>query len=198
MSWCIWKSTAGALILLVLTATATTARAASATRPAVEARLRAHEIPAQAKAWQDLGSDVDARLAEIARDGKVEILVRARAVSALGFFSSAGARRCLEETIDGNINLAAANPAQRLLLRKASVALGWMGGFTVPARLGPLLENPDPEVRLDAAIGLGLTRLATAAELLRNRLPKETVDRVRTQIGRQIRAIEEAVAPSAR
>jgi hypothetical protein len=49
-------------------------------------------------------------------------------------------------------------------------------------------------VRIDAAIGLGLTRSEEAADLLRKRFDVETVPKVRNQIGRQIRLIEEAVA----
>jgi HEAT repeat protein len=64
----------------------------------------------------------------------------------------------------------------------------------VPDQLGPLLEHPDPEVRLDVAIGLGLTRSEEAAAFLRNRFADETVAKVRNQIGRQLRLIEEAAA----
>jgi HEAT repeat protein len=67
----------------------------------------------------------------------------------------------------------------------------------VPARLGPLLDHEDPEVRLDAAIALGLTRLAPAADLLRKRMDVEPVPRVRSQMGRQLRVIEDARAAAA-
>jgi len=50
-------------------------------------------------------------------------------------------------------------------------------------------------VRIDAALALGLTRLESAAELLRQRLPAEKDARVRTQIGRQLRVIEAALTP---
>jgi hypothetical protein len=69
-----------------------------------------------------------------------------------------------------------------------------MGGLDVPERLGRLLENPDPDVRLDATIGLGLTRLGAAATLLRGRGPREPLARVKTQIERQIRIIDDAIA----
>ncbi|HXU82001.1 MAG TPA: HEAT repeat domain-containing protein, partial [Polyangia bacterium] len=82
-----------------------------------------------------------------------------------------------------------------LLLAKAAVALGWLGGVRVPDRLGPLLDHPDPDVRVDAAAGLGLTRLPTAVEHLRKRLDVEPVARVRAQISRQIQVIEATLAP---
>ena len=87
-----------------------------------------------------------------------------------------------------------ADAGDKLLLRKAALALGWAGGNAVPDQIGPLLDHPDPDVRIDAAIGLGLTRSEEAADLLRKRFDVETVPKVRNQIGRQIRLIEEAMA----
>jgi HEAT repeat protein len=167
---------------------------ARATRSAVEAKLRAYEAGA-ASGWQALGPGTDEALAEVSRDPKVEVLVRARAVSALGYFPTATARRCLEQTVESKA--ATRDPADRLLLRRAAVALGWQGGVGVPARLAPLLDHEDPEVRVDAAIALGLTRLGKAADLLRKRMDVEPVARVRSQIGRQLRVVEEALAASA-
>jgi HEAT repeat protein len=166
-----------------------------ATRSTVEARLRAYE-PGNASGWQALGPGADEALVEIGRDPKVEVLIRARAVSALGYFPTAPARRFLEQTVAPGASDPArpADAGDRLLLRRAAVALGWIGGLEVPARLGPLLAHSDPEVRVDAAIGLGLTRLSGAADLLRKRFDVEPVPRVRSQIGRQLRVIEDALA----
>jgi HEAT repeat protein len=168
------------------------ARAPTASRAAVEARLRAYELPPSPDDLAKLGRGIDDVLATIAADEKVGTLIRARAVSALGQCSTVVARRFLEETIDAKAG--SSKPEDRLLLRKAALALAWMGGLATPARLGPLLENPDPDVRLDAALGLGLTRLKTAAEILRSRLPIEPDARVRLHIGRQLAAIERAAA----
>jgi HEAT repeat protein len=164
------------------------------TRSAVEAKLRAYEAGG-ASGWQSLGPGADEALVEVSRDAKLEVLVRARAVSALGYFPTAAARRCLEQTVESKA--AARDPGDRLLLRRAAVALGWQGGTGVPSRLAPLLDHEDPEVRVDAAIGLGLTRLGTAAALLRKRMDIEQVARVRSQIGRQLRVVEDALAASA-
>jgi hypothetical protein len=49
-------------------------------------------------------------------------------------------------------------------------------------------------VRIDVAIGLGLTRSEEAADFLRKRFDVETVPKVRNQIGRQLRLIEDAAA----
>jgi HEAT repeats len=165
---------------------------ARATRSTVEARLRAYEPTFSASGWQALGPGADEALVEIGRDEKVDILVRARAVSALGYFPTPPARRFLEQTIDSRA--ASTQAADRLLLRKAAVALGWMGGPGVPARLDKLLAHADPDVRLDAAIGLGLTRLMPAADFLRKRFDIEPDARVRSQIGRQLRVIEDALS----
>jgi len=164
-----------------------------AERSAVEARLRAYELPGTPAEWRSLGAGVEDVLVSIGGDAKVDVLIRARAVSVLGYLPAPASRRFLEETIDAKA-AAASTAADRLLLRKAAVALGWMGGLTVPGRLGPLLDNPDSDVRLDAAIGLGLTRLAAAADLLLKRFDVEPVARVRSQIGRQLKVVEDALA----
>jgi HEAT repeats len=169
-----------------------------ATRSAVESWLRAHELPPRKDELGALGEGADAALVAIAADEKVEILIRARAISAVAYYPSPEARRLLVGLVGRKpppAKPAAAPPAgQNLLVRKAAVGLGWMGGLDVPGHLGPLLDDPDPEVRLDAAIGLGLTRLSAAADLLRKRLLVEQDPRVRQQIGRQLHAVEQTRA----
>jgi HEAT repeat protein len=160
-------------------------------RATIEPRLRSYK-PDPA-AWRALGPGTDEALIEIAGDGKTEVLLRSRAVSTLSYFPTPAARRFLESTIDGKGD--SPDAADRLLVAKAAVALGWLGGVQVPQRLAPLLDHPDPEVRLDVAIGLGLTRLPTAAEALRKRLVLEPVDRVRAQISRQIQVIDASRGP---
>jgi len=128
----------------------------------------------------------------IAGDSKADLQLRARAVSVLGVVSTRPGRAFLETVVKEKAS--SKDAADRLLLRKAVLALGWAGGAAVPDQLGPLLEHPDPEVRLDVAIGLGLTRSEEAAAFLRNRFADETVVKVRNQIGRQLRLIEEAAA----
>jgi hypothetical protein len=180
------------LPILTLAAAAKPAAPPRVARATVESRLRSYK-PDPAP-WRALGPGTDETLIEIAGDGKTEALLRARAVSTLSYFPTPAARKFLESTIDGKA--ASPDPADRLLVAKAAVALGWLGGVQVPARLAPLLDHPDPDVRLDAAIGLGLTRLTTAAEELRKRLDVESVARVRAQISRQIQVIEAARGPA--
>jgi HEAT repeat protein len=160
-------------------------------RATVENRL--HKYQPDPAAWRALGPGTDDALLEIGGDGKVEVLVRARAISTLGYFPTPAVRKFLEATIEGKG--ASSDPGDRLLVGKAAVALGWIGGVQVPGRLTPLLASADPDLRLDAAVGLGLTRLAAAADSLRKRLDIETVPRVRAQISRQIQVIEEARGP---
>ena len=161
-------------------------------RAAVEARLRANTLPRSAADWQTVGTGIDEILIVIAGDAKAELKLRARAISALGVVSTRPGRAFLETVVKQK---ASANDAgDKLLLRKAALALGWVGGTLVPSQLGPLLAHPDPDVRIDAAIGLGLTRSEEAADLLRIRFDVETVPKVRSQIGRQLRLIEDAVA----
>jgi HEAT repeat protein len=188
----------GAIVLSLpsLVMAAAPAPAGRATRAAVETRLRAHEVSTAAD-WKAVGARADEVLVEIAGDGRADFSLRGRAVTALGFLPTAASRRFLEGTIDGAARVTG-DEKGRVLLRKAAVALGWAGGTGVPARLAPLLEHADPDVRLDAAIGLGLTRLPAAADHLRQRLAAETVARVRKQIERQVLVIENAVAEAGR
>jgi HEAT repeat protein len=161
-------------------------------RAAVEARLRANSMPASAADWRALGTGIDEVLIAIAGDPKAELQLRAQAVSALGNVSTRAGRAFLEAVVKQKAS--AKDAGDRVLLRKAALALGWAGGTRVPVQLGPLLEHPDPDVRLDVAIGLGLTRSEEAADLLRKRFYAEPVPKVRSQIGRQISLIEDAAA----
>jgi HEAT repeat protein len=176
------------LWIVSLSAGATPARVS---RDTVEPKLvRYHPDPAQ---WRALGPGTDETLIQIAGDPKAELLVRSRAVSTLGYFATAASRRFLATTIE--TKAASAEAGDRLLVRRAAVALGWLGGTDVPGRLAPLLSSDDADVRVDAAVGLGLTRLPAAAASLRKRLDLEPVERVRAQISRQLQAIEATLAP---
>jgi hypothetical protein len=176
----------------VLLAGPSAAPAGQPERAAVEARLRANTLPRSAADWRALGTGIDEVLIAIAGDPKTDLQIRAHAVSALGVVSTRPGRAFLETVVKQK---ASSNDAgDKLLLRKAALALGWVGGTAVPAQLGPLLEHPDPDVRLDVAIGLGLTRSEQAADFLRKRFDVETVPKVRSQIGRQLRIIEDAAA----
>ena len=171
------------------------AGAAPAARPGraeVEVRLRANTLPASAADWRALGTGIDEILIAIAGDPKADLQLRAHAVSALGYVSTRPGRAFLETVVKDRTS--SKDAGDKLLLRNAALALGWAGGTRVPAQLGPLLEHPDPDVRIDAAIGLGLTRSEEAADLLRKHFDVETVAKVRNQIGRQLRLIEDAVA----
>jgi len=168
----------------------------TARRPAVEARLRANTPPSSAADWQALGAGIDDVLIAIAGDAKADLQVRSRAVSALGVVSTRPSRAFLESVIKQKAS--STDSGEKLILRKAALALGWAGGAAVPAQLASLLQHPDPDVRLDAAIGLGFTRSQEAADLLRTRFDVETVARVRSQIGRQLSLIEQAASATKR
>jgi HEAT repeat protein len=143
-----------------------------------------------------MGTESEAVLIAIAGDLKADLQLRSRAVTALGVVSTRPGRAFLEGVIKQKAS--STDASDKLLLRKAAVALGWVGGAAVPALLGSLLDHADPDVRLDAAIGLGLTRSQEAADLLRQRFDVETVPKVRSQIGRQLNLLEEAAAAARR
>jgi HEAT repeat protein len=165
-------------------------------RAAVEVRLRANTLPVSAADWLELGTGIDEVLIAIAGDPKADLQLRARAVSALGNLSTRPGRAFLEAVVKQKAS--AKDAGDRLLLRKAALALGWTGGARVPAQLGPLLEHPDPDVRLDVALALGLTRSEEAADVLRKHFDLEPAPKVRSQIDRQLRLIEEAAAKAKR
>lgn len=164
-------------------------------RVAVEARLRANTQPSSAAEWRTLGAGVEEALLALAGDSKVDLQVRGRAVSALGLVSTRSGRAFLEGVVKQG---AASDDGDKLIVRKAAVALGWIGGASVPGQLDPLLHHSDPDVRLDAALGLGLTRSAEAAAMLRARFEVETVPKVRSQIGRQLALVEQALESAKR
>ena len=175
------------------------AGATPVTRPGraeVEVRLRANTLPASATDWRALGTGVDEILIAIAGDPKADLQLRAHAISVLAYVSTRPGRAFLDSVVKGKAS--SKDAGDKLLLRNAALALGWAGGTTVPAQLGLLLEHPDPDVRIDVAIGLGLTRSEQAADLLRKRFDVETVPKVRSQIGRQLGLIEDAAAEAKR
>jgi HEAT repeat protein len=169
--------------------------APAARRAAVEARLKEGERPPTARELAALGPGTDAALAALARDEKADLNLRARALSALAHTPTAIARRCLEETLA--TKRGATRGEEKLLVRKAALSLGWLGGTGAPLRLAPLLDDGDPDVRIDGALALGLTRLPAAATLLKERLPAEKDERVRAQLTRQLRVLEAGAAAAA-
>jgi HEAT repeat protein len=115
-------------------------------------------------------------------------------VAALRLVPSAAVHVFLGKLIQAKAK--ATDATDRLIVRRAAVALGWMSGTGAAETLALLFDNEDADVRLDAAIGLGLTRAATAAPALRRQLAVEQAPRVRAQIERQLRALGESpVAP---
>ncbi len=161
-----------------------------AQRDAVQAHLRAHDEISSRRDLAVLGTGVDGVLVEIASDTKLDASLRSRAVSALGFFSTAASRAFLEATIKAG---RASQPGEILLLRRAVVALGWQGGGGTASLVGPLLSHAEPDVRLDAALALGMLRTKEAAALLRRRIDLEPLPKVRLNMGRQLRVIEDAL-----
>ncbi len=164
-------------------------------RDRVLAVLGAQESALSAAEWYALGPGVDVVLVGIAADTQTGQLVRVRALTALGQLPTRGTRDFLSTFVKQHA--ADDRAADKLLLRKAALSLGWVGGTAAADILAPLLEHEDADVRLDAAIALGLTRTRDAADWLRQRFDVEKDQRVRTQIGRQLRIQAEASAPAA-
>ncbi len=163
-------------------------RKASDGRAQCEAYLATHDV-AVASELRALTKAPEDALMDIASDTRAQGLIRSRAVAALRLVPTVGVRVFLGKLVQAKAK--ATDAADRLIVRRAAVALGWMAGAGTAEKLALLFENEDAEVRLDAAIGLGLTRAETAAILLRRQLAVETAPRVRDQIERQLRALRE-------
>ena len=165
--------------------------AARAERDAVLKLIGASERPPSQRDLRALGDGVDGVLIALADDAKLDAKMRARAVSALAFVPTATSRAFLGKLVGKSA--AAKDATDVLLIRRAALALGWQGGSATPPLLADLLQHTDPEVRVDAALALALTRLSSAADLLRARLDVESDGRVRGHITRQLRVVEEAL-----
>ncbi len=165
-------------------------------RSKIETYLAAHDV-ATAADLHAIETVPEKSLMAIALDPRAEGLTRARAVAALRLLPSPEVVEFLGKLVEKYAK--ATNAVDRLLVRRAAVALGWVpGAVNAPEQLARLFDNEDAEVRLDAAIGLGLTRAETAPDILRRQLAVETVARVRDQIERQLRTLAETVPAPAK
>ena len=158
-------------------------------RPRFEAYLATHDVPSAAE-LRALAAAPENALMAIASDARLDGLLRSRAVAALRLVPSPGAHVFLCKLIETKAK--ATDATDRLIVRRAAVALGWMAGTRAAETLALLFDNEDVEVRLDAVIGLGLTRAAAAVPPLRKQLAVEQAPRVRDQIERQLRALGES------
>lgn len=158
-------------------------------RSRVEAYLATHDVPV-AEDLRALAPAPETALMAIVSDVRADGLLRSRAVTALRLVPSAVVHVFLGKLIRSKAKTTEAT--DRLIVRRAALALGWMSGTGAAETLALLFDNEDAEVRLDAAIGLGLTRAAAAAPALRKQLAVEQAPRVREQLERQLRALGES------
>jgi len=165
-------------------------------RSKVETYLAAHDV-ATAADLHAIEPAPEKSLMAIALDTHAEGLTRARAVAALRLVPSPAVLEFLGKLVEKNAK--ATDAVDRLIVRRAAVALGFLPGApNAPEQLARLFDNDDAEVRLDAVIGLGLTRADTAPDILRRQLAVEPVARVRDQIERQLRTLAETVPAPAK
>lgn len=176
--------------VLVAASPTPSADGASAARGNLAAYLSSHDVASESELRAILRAP-EGELMAIASDEKSEALVRARAVAALRLVATPEVRRFLGKLIEDKAK--SSLPDERLILRRAAVTLGWLGGTGTPERLALLFENEDVEVRVDAAVGIALTRSAVAAKFLRRQHAMESVPRVRDTIERQLRSLGESL-----
>lgn len=155
-------------------------------RSKFEAYLATHDVPT-AVDLKSLAPAPEKPLMTITSDSKVAGLTRSRAVAALRLLPSPAVQAFLGQLVENKAK--STDPSDRLIVRRAAVALGWMAGPDTPELLALLFQNEDPEVRLDAVIGLVLTRAISAPAILRKQLAVESAARVRNQIERQLHVL---------
>jgi hypothetical protein len=139
---------------------------------------------------QELAARAPGELIGVASDRTVSEAVRGRALAALAYARTARVHAFLENFIVARTP--SSEPSDRALLRRAATALGWQGGPRLVEVIAPLLDNPDADVRQDAAAALAIGRARDAEAPLRARLVLEKDPAVR----RQIDAALQAVAPA--
>jgi len=134
-----------------------------------------------------LAETAEPALIGIADDATLPAATRGRALSALAYTRSGRSHAFLENFIIKKTP--SRDPADRGLLRRAAMALGWRSGPRLTEVLGPLLDSDDRDVRLDAAAALGLGHAHDAERVLRDRLAIETDPGVKQQIEAALKAI---------
>lgn len=177
---------AASLVAAPLAAAPADAKHAPSDRAKVEAYLGQHDVSTAAE-LRALGSKPDQTLMALVSDEHADGLLRARAAAGLRYFPSPGVETFLSKLIQSKAKTT--DGIERLILRRAALSLGWMVGAGAPDTLALLFDNDDVEVRVDAAIGLGLTRADAAIVALRRQLAVESAPRVREQIERQLRSM---------
>jgi HEAT repeat protein len=170
------------------------AGAAPTTRALLEARLQKATPSLSSAELAELGAAAGPLLIQIADDRAATTILRARAIAALAYVRTPAAHNYLENFVIRK--RPSSEAADRALLRKAAVALGWQSGPRCVEVLATLLDHPDAEVRIDAVVALGLTRTRAADKPLRDRLPLESDPAVRAQIENQLKIIDDAAARS--
>ena len=173
--------------LIAITSVARAAAPAPTTRAEVEVRLQKAPRGLSATEVADLGAGAGPWLAQIADDRAVAPTTRARAMEALTYVRTPATRAFLENVLIRK--RPSSDAIDHILLRKAAIALGWQAGPRSVDAVAALLDHPDPEVRLDAVVALGLTRARSAEKPLRDRLAAETDTAVRAQIETQLRVL---------
>jgi HEAT repeats len=157
--------------------------------PAVSARAEVEAALGKGGAaeLQRLAATAQGPLMVIASDRTRSEMVRSRALSALAYARNLRVASYLENFIV--LATPSSDATDRVLLRRAAVSLGWQGDGRLVETIAPLLDHTDREVRLDAAIALGLGRTRSAEAPLRARLANETDSAVRRQLEASIKAV---------
>lgn len=155
--------------------------------------LSTHDVPKNVSELTSLGPKPANAFMKIIQTRQHPALTRARAMSALRLLPSPAVQSFVAKWVETNAK--ADNTTDRMIVRRAAMVLGWMGGPAVFDRLEMLFENSDPETRIDAVLALSLNRVPRSIELLRKHLGTESDPRVRALIERQLTAMDATAKP---
>ncbi len=130
--------------------------------------------------WRAMGSDTLGVLIELYNDTHEAPFVRMRTLVAAQYYPIPAARTFL--------NAAAAAPGQSdLFVRQALLSLGRAFGERAIDDVRPYLTHADADVREGAVLSLSRINTDAARAVLRNRLPRERSELVRTAMQRALR-----------
>jgi len=155
--------------------------------------LEKHELPGPTAELNSLGAKPAAAFMRLANDEAAPTPIRARAMAALRNLPSPQVQAFVAKWVE--IHAETVLPAERIVLRRAAMVLGWLGGPAMIDRLALLFDNDDADVRMDAVLALGLSRAPRAAGILRKRQDKEPEERIRQQIQRVLLSLDAPTEP---
>lgn len=167
-------------LALVVPSFASTAFADPPSKERVRQLLSAIDRMPPATIWRALGPDTLGVLIELYDDENEAPFVRMRTLVAAAHYPVPASRTFLKAA-------AAARGQSDLFVRQAVISLGRAFGDRAIDDVRPYLTHADADVREGAVLSLSRMNTEAARSVLRQRLPRERSDVVRTALERALR-----------